>query len=54
MKIRITEHTTTDDPYCEVTNLATGEVGDWYGDAESFIAEIATPHGMTVEEIVLS
>jgi hypothetical protein len=52
--IRITEHTTTDDTYCEVENLNTGETGEWYGDAESFIAEVARPNGMTVEEVVLS
>jgi hypothetical protein len=52
--IRITEHTTTDDTYCEIENLGTGDIDPWYDDAESFIAEIAGPRGWTVEEILWS
>jgi hypothetical protein len=52
--IRITEHTTTDDTYCEIENLDTGDIGEWYGDAESFKAEIAIPKNMNVVEEVWS
>lgn len=53
-RVAITEHTTTDDTYCEVENLDTGDIGEWYGDAQSFIAEIATPLNFTVEEVLYS
>lgn len=50
-RITITEHTTTDNTYCEVENLDTGDIGEWYDTAESFVAEIAGPRGWTVVEI---
>lgn len=50
-RVKITEHTTTDDTYCEVENLDTGETGEWFGDIESFKAEVAEPLGFTVEEV---
>ena len=54
VNIRITEHTTTDDPYCVVENVDTGESGEWYGDAESFVTKVAKPKGMNVIETVWS
>lgn len=53
-EIRITEHTTTDDTYCEIENMATGQVGEFYGTSDEFIAEVADPQGFKVVEVIWS
>lgn len=49
MRAKITEHTTTDDPYCEVESVDTGDVAEFFGSIDEFKA--LYPSVEIVEEI---
>jgi hypothetical protein len=49
MRARITEHTTTDDTYCEVENLDTGETGEFNGSIDVFTEQF--PNVVIEEEV---
>lgn len=49
IRVRITEHTTTDDPYCVVESLDGSKSGEFFGSIEDFRAE--NPSIEIVEEV---
>lgn len=52
-RLKINESTTGEEPFCEVENLRTGEVGQFFGSIEEF-KPIARREGFVIVEEVWS
>lgn len=53
-RLRVTEHTTGEEPFCEVENLATRQVGEFFGSLDEFRSEVAEREGFVIVEEVWS